>query len=362
MKSERDQSDRMQWTVESRADAVDFAGPIWDAIATSGGRSNPMLTSVAVNHLVRRFGTGSPTLASLKRGDIVLALAVLERTGPARWQVFAPSQAPLPLLVARPGFALAGHAGALLREIGCCAALLDVPKHDEESVQTVTSDGGSVHAIEWGTTIAIRNAGDFDTYWNARPKSLRHNIRRYVRRAEDEAGGVQLHLIGEPAEVSAAVARYGLLESDGWKGREGTALHPDNVQGRFYADLLYDFAALGRARIYELYIGGTLAASDLMVQSNDMLVALKTTYRESMRLFAPGRLVNYYLLKDVMAKPEPAIIEYFTRADADKIEWATDTRTLSDITIYRNSTVRRIASLRRWIKKIGVGPRRKAAT
>jgi hypothetical protein len=216
--------------------------------------------------------------------------------------------------------------------------------------------------MEWGTTISIRNSGDFEGYWSARPKDLRSNIRRYIKRAEAEVGGIQFLPISDPTGIRAAVARYGLLESDGWKGREGTALHPDNVQGRFYAELLSELATLGCARIYELHIGETLAASRLMAQSHDMLVALKTTYRESMRSFAPGRLVTYYMLMDVMSRPAPPLIEFFTRASADTLEWATNTRKLSDITIYRNPATRRFADMRRRIKEIGSKTRRKAAT
>lgn len=362
MKSRPEPDDRVRWLVESGVAAIARAGPVWDAVNKSGGRSNPMLSSVAVNHLIRQFGSGSLSLATLKCGDVVEALAVLDRAGSLRWRVFAPSQAPLPLVVARPGLTLAEHAAGLLREIGRCAVLLDVPRHDDDCVHLGAYDGNAVHGMEWGTTISIRNEGDFEGYWSARTKDLRSNIRRYIKRAEAEAGGMQFLAISEPAEISAAVARYGLLESDGWKGREGTSLHPDNVQGRFYADLLSELATLGCTRIYELHIGETIAASRLMAQSHDMLVALKTTYRESMRSFAPGRLVTYYMLKDVMSRPAPRLVEFFTRADADTLAWATDTRKLSDMTLYRNPAVRRFADMRRWIKEIGGKTRRKAAT
>ena len=45
----------------------------------------------------------------------------------------------------------------------------------------------------------------------------------------------------------AAVGRYAALESQGWKGAQGTALAPGNDQAIFYAGLMRQEAATGRA-------------------------------------------------------------------------------------------------------------------
>jgi len=36
--------------------------------------------------------------------------------------------------------------------------------------------------------------------------------------------------------------RYGILESAGWKGKSGTSIHPENIQGAFYDEVLQSFA------------------------------------------------------------------------------------------------------------------------
>ena len=46
-----------------------------------------------------------------------------------------------------------------------------------------------------------------------------------------------------------------ILESAGWKAGSGTAVAPDNAQGRFYRAMLEAFAARGQARIYRYRFG-----------------------------------------------------------------------------------------------------------
>ena len=49
-------------------------------------------------------------------------------------------------------------------------------------------------------------------------------------------------------DLTTAVERYAALESRGWKGLEGTAVGSDNVQGRFYDEVLRGFAGSGGAK------------------------------------------------------------------------------------------------------------------
>lgn len=60
-----------------------------------------------------------------------------------------------------------------------------------------------------------------------------------------------LTCVTDPAGVAAALADYGALESAGWKAGTGTAIHPDNAQGRFYRRMLEAFCTAilaGRSR------------------------------------------------------------------------------------------------------------------
>ena len=102
---------------------------------------------------------------------------------------------------------------------------------------------------------------------------------------------VEWRQYAEPDAIVAAVDRYSVLESAGWKGRNGTALHPDNLQGEFFRRVMQRFAHRASARVWELWIDGQLAASRLAIGTPDMLVMLKTTYDEQLARYAPGMLL-----------------------------------------------------------------------
>ena len=73
----------------------------------------------------------------------------------------------------------------------------------------------------------------FEKYWTSRGRNLRKNMRRQLnvlKRAEIEP---RLEVLSRPEEMAQAIADYGRLESAGWKAETGTAIHPDNDQGRF---------------------------------------------------------------------------------------------------------------------------------
>jgi CelD/BcsL family acetyltransferase involved in cellulose biosynthesis len=321
-----------------------------------------MSCSVAARQFVRHFGGGTLSHATLVQGGEPMAHALVERRGAVRLRIFAPSQAPAPLIVARPGVDMAVALVGLVRSTRGTALLLDVPKNDHECLPLAPGERLGFHEAVWGTTISVNGHTSFPSYWDTRSKELRSNVRRYLRRAEGLSGGTRFSVSSEPGDISEAVQRYGMLESRGWKGREGTAIHPDNLQGRFYRALLEAFALDGQARVYELYIGESLAASRLMVRGDDMLVALKTTYDESLRAVAPGRLVSYSMLQHALSEPHPVTIEFYTRADQDAMQWATHVRPLTDVTLYRDALVGRVASVFRKIKRLQVFARRKAAT
>ncbi|MCL2636112.1 MAG: GNAT family N-acetyltransferase, partial [Betaproteobacteria bacterium] len=131
------------------------------------------------------------------------------------------------------------------------------------------------------------------------------------------------------------VGRFGELESAGWKGKAGTAVAIDNVQGRFYAEVMASFAATGQAEVLELSIGDRLAASRLLIGNERLLVFLKTAYDETLSRFAPGRLLLYRLLQRELAGQPQRVVEFYTNATRDQAEWATFGSAIQSIQLFR---------------------------
>ena len=190
-------------------------------------------------------------------------------------------------------------------------------------------------------TMRVNLDTTFESYWQARPKGLRKHLRKYLKSVSDLDRPIAFRLWESPSEVVAGLKRYGDLEVRGWKGASGTAVHADNAQGRFYAEVLEDFARSGHAYVYELYFGDRLAASRLCIASDDMLVILKTTYDETLARFAPGRLLLYELLQSEFQRTRHQVIEFYTNASNATLAWASESRNVSHITLFRDPWIRR---------------------
>lgn len=324
----------------------------WDRLNDLHLQAHPALRAVAVRLLISYFGGAGTRCATFAAGARILAQAIVEPAGFARWSLFAPSQAPVPTLVFDRSIVRTSDVlQNVLRTAPGVALALALPRQDMPFSFLDTSTSNVTHFGDWGNTVSVECQAGFDAYWNGRSRDLRLNIDRYLRRAEREGLSPRFSRIQGAHEIGNAVARYGLLESAGWKGRKGTALSPDNPQGHFYRALMCEYAAANAGSVYELYLGDRLAASRIAVSGQFMHVMLKTTYEEELRRHAPGRILLYLTLKDMLSAPSPRRIEFYTRADRDLILWCTHQRPIRDVTVYRNRWVARAVAMRRGLRQ-----------
>jgi hypothetical protein len=156
-----------------------------------------------------------------------------------------------------------------------------------------------------------------------------------------------MRVIRDAAEMAGALARYGALESTGWKASEGTAIHPDNAQGRFYRCLLETAAASGEAAVYEYLFDDRTVAMNLCLQRAGVLVVLKTTYDESFKSLSPAFLLREEELQTLFGEHRVRRIEYYGRL----MDWHTklteNKRMLYHQTRYRWPWVKQFAASRR---------------
>jgi len=181
----------------------------------------------------------------------------------------------------------------------------------------------------------------------ARTCALRQNMRK--QRAKLHADGVSLHMdvLRKSDDMAAAVARYGALESAGWKAGHGTAIHPDNAQGRFYRSLLEQAAAHGQAVVYQYRFDDKVVAMNICLSRNGMLIVLKTTYDESIRQLSPAFLLRESELQEIFAQGQVRRIEYFGRLMDWHTKMTPNKRTLYHLTAYRWPMLKRLALARR---------------
>jgi len=164
-----------------------------------------------------------------------------------------------------------------------------------------------------------------------------------------------MDVVTQPTKIEKAFTRYGDIESRSWKGKAGTAIHRDNSQGQFYWEMLQGFAQDHQAAIYELYLDERLASSMLTIANDYMLITLKTTYDESLAFYAPGRLLDYFLLEREFAEKRYAVVEYYTNASPDLQSWGTGMRTINHLTVYRSRVFKQLVQVYQRAKQYGYG-------
>ncbi len=336
-----------RWQVHSR-EQVDAAWwSTWDRLNAQHHGDHPVLRSTMMALLATHFGVPSLRFAAYRLAGEIQAQALILPDGFGRWVVFCPSQAPLAAIVGSTALGLQPFRD-LLGKLSISALRLQVPHQDPLFWPWDTRAAG-VEWDVWGRTISVVSGTGFDDSWNSRPADLRQNLRRYRRRAEQDGLALREAVCAQPTEIGAAVDRYGLLESAGWKGREGTALHPENQQGSFYRALLTAFAQEGRARVFELYAkDDRLIASRMLVSGPAMHVMLKTTYDEAYSRNSVGRILLQHALNVLLAESARRV-EFYTQANDDMLSWASESRDIGAVGILRNRAAGTVLrAVRRW--------------
>jgi len=340
----------MNWTLLDATDGFQQHAKTFDRLNSRHFKSHPLLCSAFVEPLLKHFSTGDELLCVTSSGHEPDGFLLLTRRQPGIWSVFLPAQAQIAPAVLPPGADLRQLMRILPGPTLGIGLLCQDPQY---SFLLPESPSPATDLVEHVTTMNIELTGGFDAYWAARSKNLRRNTSRYLRRLEQDAIGHRLEIISEKSALQEGLIRYGELESSGWKGREGTAIHRDNTQGHFYADVLNRFAEFDRAKIYELYFEDRLVASRITVSSDSMLIILKTTYDEDTSKYASGRLLLHAMLQREFAEQRFSTVEFYTNATRDQISWATGTRPIYHLTQFRNamlgSLIRGSRPLRAWL-------------
>lgn len=321
-----------QWLLESATAEFDRFANDWDQLNRTLYQSHPMFDSRFIGALLRHFGTSGTLMAVHRQNGGML---LLESSRSNTWTSFLPAQLQAAPIMLPPQHYAA--LGSLFRGLPGFPILIDWLAQDPIfSPCPPPSSTAEVHQ-QAAITMAIALNDDFENYWALRPKKLRNNIKRYLKRIGENHQTAILQTYTAEADMEAALNRYSDLESAGWKGHNGTAIERDNRQWHFYRDVLQSYAASAQARVYELQLDGKVVASRLAISGGGMLLMLKTTYDEAFKELAVGRVLLYKLLEQEFLQRQNQRIEFYTNATPDQLEWATESRAIEHVTMYRSS-------------------------
>ncbi len=327
------------WVIKAANDiqAEDFVA--WQQIVAEQHSGNLMLSGTFISQLLQTFSK-QHYLAIGYIGTEIRMMLVLQKRRAGIWELAQLSQAQSALVVGtlheKPDLAalLQALPGLVLRLDFFCLDPLDHP---------ALIDALKTHSLEESMkNIRVNCTEAFSDYWQSRSKNLRKNINRYENRLISEGKEARFVFHTDPHAISCAVDRYGMLESRGWKGKNGTALHPCNLQGTFYQNYLTKLAENRQALVVEFYLNDSLAASRLCCFNSEIFIILKTSYDEELRAFAPGRLLLKAVIQYVAQQKISALIDFYTHATEEQIDWATDVRPMYNGSYYRFALLKKL--------------------
>ena len=312
----------------------------WDTLQRAT-TNTPFLASAFIGPLLQEFGNGKEQLALHYTGPALDAAAIVHPVGLGQWQTFQPSQLPLGPWLAAQRDDFGARAQSLLRALPGLAHALGVTQLDPR-LQARPAQGAALGLLDYIDTSFIDIDGSFDAYWEARGKNLRQNTRKQRNKLQTDAIDASIECITTPAAVAQALADYGALESAGWKAGTGTAIHPDNAQGRFYRHMLENFCAAGQGRIYRYRFGDKVVSMDLCIDNGPMVVILKTAYDESYRTVSPSTLMRHDEFKLWWDEGRYCRIEFYGKTMEWHTRWTESQRTLYHATAYRWAWLRNL--------------------
>ena len=324
----------MPWKFQPATSSFEQLRPLWDSANQSLG-NHILLDSGFLSPLLKHFSDRRVSLG-FNEDAVGSGMIFLTSPGLCRWETFQPSQAPMGLFLLRqpdPG----GHQlQRLLEKLPGFALELNVLQQDPDysSIPMEQSRPG-IERSDYIQTARIHISGTFEDYWKARGSNLRHNLARRRRRLAEKGFTCEVVARRSPSEVPGAIAEYGRLESLGWKGKDGTAVHASNAQGRFYLDLFEHFCERGEAVIYQFVANGKVVASDLCLLRGGMMVVLKTAYDEEMNEYSPALLMREDIMKQVFAHNSIRVVEFYGRVMDWHKRWTEEIRTMYHVTCSR---------------------------
>ncbi|MGH8593597.1 MAG: GNAT family N-acetyltransferase [Gammaproteobacteria bacterium] len=323
----------MKWTISPIAH-FDRLVPKWDALNDAAG-GLPFLHTRFVSSLCREFGDDNLRLALCEGAQGPLAIGILARTGFGQWATFQPSQSPLGAWVMRPSEDWDRVLAGLARALPGLTLAIGVTQQDPDRVPR-PADTPCLYTLDYIQTARVPITGTFEDYWSARGKNLRHNMKRQRAKLAQDGISTRLEILTRADEVGPALEEYGRLESAGWKAGYGTAVHPDNAQGRFYRAMMEAYCGAGAGRIYRYRFGDRVVAIDLCIVGGGALVILKTTYDESIKTISPAFLMREEAFRRLFAERAVRRIEFFGKLMEWHTRWTDDVRTLYHVNFYRS--------------------------
>lgn len=296
---------------------------------------SPLLELAFITPMLHAFSNGKEILVCYESNNTLLAMAILCSNGLGRWTTFQPSNAPIGAWIHCATADLSMLLSTLIKKLPGYPLIVGVTQQDPDLVPRPQNQS-TLKTIDYIRTARISLLGDFESYWQARGKNLRQNMQKQRNRLEKNIVTTRLQISTKTEEVEQAVIDYGKIEGASWKAKHGTAIHPANIQGKFYLNMLENFCRQGAGCIYRYWYNDKIVAMDLCIEGNGSFIILKTTYDENISdKTSPALLMRQEIFKQLFNESKLKRIEFYGRVMEWHTRWSDELRTMYHINKYK---------------------------
>lgn len=338
----------MKWSCLPIGDFEAIA-PAWDALNRDNG-ARPFFDARAIRATLRWYGAPSLRVLVGEHGGAVRAAGIFAPRARWQWQTWQPSQLPLGAWLMAAGLPLDAALPGLLPALPGLTLSAGLTQLDP-ALCPRPQPAARLRTLDYVPTARVRIEGDFEAYWAARGKNLRHNIKRQQARLAASGVHAQLECLHTRAAVADAIADYCRLEGASWKASLGTALTEGSTQARYYRDLLETFCATDQTRIYRYRFDDTVVAVDLCLTAGDQMVILKTTFDDQLQGYSPGVLMHRDIFGQLFEQGTIRAVEFYGRVMEWHTRWTDEVRMLYHATQYRSAALPRAAPIVRRLRE-----------
>jgi hypothetical protein len=303
----------------------------WERLNTS---ASPILSIdfflIAIKHFNQeniRF-----LIARDRASNSVIAMTLVCVTGWGVSRTYQPSQAPIGCWLQSKDVSTKTLITALMPKLSAWPLGFSLTQQDPAvSVMNGIEESEKLSYITIGS---VPCEGSFETYWAERGKNLRQNTNKSANRLAKEGYELSVKRISAPDEMSDAVTRYATLEAKSWKADGSTAVAPDNEQGRFYIELLSDYARRDKAMVFELWANEELIVSELCILNDEEIIILKTTYNEEFQRFSPASILRKQQFEFIFDETPLKRVEFYGKMMDWHYRWTSETRDMVHVNLF----------------------------
>lgn len=295
-------------------------GREWEELAERANAS-PFLRPGWIRAWSAAFGRGVAETLLARRGDELVGVLPLQRhrgvlSSPTNWHT--PEFAPL-AADQEAGRALIAAAA------GRCRRRLDLAFLPHSGVAEGLLGGSGkgdgrllIRTIERSPWVAIE--GSWEDYESGLPGKRRADLRRRLRRLEEEVGEVEFASHAAAEGLGPLLEEGFAIEAAGWKGKRGTAIREDPGARSFYGSVAAWAAASGALSLWFLRAGGRGIAFAFCLVDGCAHHVLKTGFDPAYSRYSPGLLLTREMLRNAFERGLKRY-EFLGQADPYKLIW-----------------------------------------